>query len=218
MLEGVRRPFVCLALCVGCSSASGSGDSVFRDDDAIADASSDALVDASLDGHPIVTDAFDATDATDAHPTDSTDAPPCTPKTTCGGAECGPIPDHCGATLACVDCGGAPGEWCETMTPVFQGAVHNAIAALASTSPAYFDMTDTTCGGNFEIKDAAAFVKALVAELSKKPGVVVIVDPRDSNEIRIRDAGSTSAENYHVVTSFDCTAYKYTSTCTPAGF
>ena len=175
-----------------------------RRDDAVTDAGADAVKDTGA--------------ATDTAAADT--APPCTPKTTCGGAECGKIDDKCGGILDCGDCGGLPGEKCETITPLFQTRVHNAIEAVASASPppTFFDFTDTSCAGGYKITAAESFVDTLVAELSKKTDVVAIKDPNDHNEIRIRDAASDAAENYPVVTSWGCTAYKYTSTCTPAGF
>src|SRR5207302_1930287 len=64
-------------------------------------------------------------------------------KTTCGGAECGPIPDGCGGTVDCGDCGGAPGDTCISYpTPLFQQAVRNAIKQVETDHPEYFDITN----------------------------------------------------------------------------
>jgi hypothetical protein len=220
-----RASIIGLVFLCACSSASGGGDDQGGGPDASA---SDAPEDHGASD--VATDTRPATDAappTDSHAdvvadtgTAADTAPPCTPKTTCGGAECGKIDDKCGGILDCGDCGGLPGEKCETITPLFQTRVHNAIETLAAASPppTYFDLADTSCAGGYKVTDAKAFPAALVDELAKKTDVVVEVDPNDGNEIRIRAATSDAAENYHVVTSWGCTAYKYTSTCTPAGF
>jgi hypothetical protein len=214
----LRRSFIAaLALVCACSSASGGGDDQTGNPDGSAtdapagDSAVDTHVDDASDAaHDVVVDTGAAIDTRPDGPC----------KTTCGGAECGKIDDGCGGIVDCGDCGDLPGEVCETIAPLFQTRVHNAISALASASPppSYFDLADTSCGGGYKVTDANGFVGALVSLLATKADVVVIQDPKDGNEIRIRAATSSSAENYHVVTSAMCSAYKYTSTCTPAGF
>src|SRR5204863_3771645 len=63
-------------------------------------------------------------------------------KTMCGGAECGMIPNGCGAAIDCGDCG-MPGEVCITMmNPLFRNAVRNAIELVKMQHPNYFDFND----------------------------------------------------------------------------
>jgi len=142
---------------------------------------------------------------------------PC--KTTCGGAECGHlVPNGCGGTIDCGDCS-MPGEICVTITPLFRNRVRDSINALKALSPtpSYLDLADTL-GESVRVLDTKAFTTALVSQVNAGGGVVCISDPADINEIRVRSSSSSSAENYHVVTSAGYSAYKYTSTCTPAGF
>jgi hypothetical protein len=142
----------------------------------------------------------------------------CQGKTVCGGNECGMIPTGCGTLIDCGDCGGAPGETCITYNaPQFRDQVRMQIDAVKQQHPEYFDFANPM-GDSVMVVDPAGFVAALVANLNGLGGVVAIVDPNDNSEIRIRAANSTAAENYHVVTSKSYSAYKYTSTCDPAGF
>lgn len=166
----------------------------------------------------------DASGESSAPDTSAVDAPeassdsgggPC--KTECLGVECGNVPNGCGGTLACTPCGGDPGEYCVKWdVPLFRNDVHAAIEAVKATNPPYLDLTDAL-GESVRVLDRDAFVTAVVAELKKKP-VVVIQDPNDGREIRIRPPTSDAAENYLTVTSGGYSVYKYTSTCSPAGF
>jgi len=213
------RAFAVLTACVcGCVNGGGFDDGERGSEDArTTDAAAIDAWDSATTDDASGSDIVEATDTMPAKDTaPPADVGPC--KTTCGGNECGPIPDHCGGTVTCGDCGGAPGEYCETIaSPIFRTGVHNAIAALAATSPSYLDVADVV-GGNYRVLDNVAFVTALVAEMSKKPGLVCIPDPVDGTEIRVRPATVDAAENYHVIISSGYTAYKYTSTCKPAGF
>ena len=100
--------------------------------------------------------------------------------------------------------------------PQFQNAVRNAIAQVKLDHPEYFDFNDTLGGDSVKVLDPAGFRAAVVALVSGG-GRTAIPDPNDSREIRVRDAAD-AAENYLLVTSAGYSAYKYTSTCTPAGF
>jgi hypothetical protein len=219
------RSAVLLATCLlGCVNG-GIDDGAQSTDDARApDAptTSDARDSATpIDGAPALDAATTDTTPSSKDTAVTDTAPPAdvgSCKTTCLGVECGPVPNGCGGILTCGDCGGAPGEYCvKVASPIFATAVHNAIEALAATSPAYLDVADVV-GGNYRVLDNAAFRTALVAEMSKKPDLVCIGDPRDGTEIRVRPSTVDAAENYHVIISSGYTAYKYTSTCTPAGF
>ena len=142
----MRLPFasvvlVSVALC-GCDSGSvsdgergGVGDASTAHDvttpiDAIAEAPTDAPQPSDVAETPPPADVISADAPIDVAPADTAVC-----KTTCGGSECGPIPNGCGGTVDCGDCG-SPGETCISYpTPLFQGAVHNAIAALVATNP-----------------------------------------------------------------------------------
>jgi hypothetical protein len=137
-------------------------------------------------------------------------------KTSCLGNECGfAVPDSCGGTLDCGDCG-AGTDSCIVLAPVHQGAVKKAIEDTKLAHPEYFDPTNTNGDGWFVV-DLDGFTASLVS-LLVETGRVALVDPNDENEIRVRGASETTAENYHVHTSAGYSAYKYTSTCSPAGF
>lgn len=139
-------------------------------------------------------------------------------KTDCKGNECGNIPDGCGGFKNCGDCG-EPGVWCEVMTtPLHREAVRAAIATVKTAHPEYFDFADSLGGESVKVLDAVNYRTAVVAEVNTKAGKVCIADPNDGREVRVRASTSTAAENYLTVTSGGYSAYKYTSTCTPAGF
>lgn len=139
-------------------------------------------------------------------------------KMDCKGVECGPIPDGCGGIKDCGDCMGAPGEYCVVLTPLHQMAVRQAIETTKTTNPEYFDFTDTLGGESVKVKDPAGFRTKVVSEVNAKAGKVCIPDSNDSREVRVRASTTMAAENYLTITSAGYSAYKYTSTCTPAGF
>jgi hypothetical protein len=137
-------------------------------------------------------------------------------KSSCLGNECGlAVPDDCGGSIDCGECGDGT-DSCIVLTPVHQGAVKKAIEDTKLSNPEYFDPTDTN-GDGWHVSDLGGFTGNLVT-LLVATGRVAQVDPNDENEIRVRDASEPSAENYHVHTSSGYSAYKYTSTCSPAGF
>lgn len=137
-------------------------------------------------------------------------------KSTCLGNECGAqMPDLCGGSLDCGSCGDAT-DYCVVLGPVHQGAVKKAIDETKQSNPEFFDPADTL-GDGWKVVDLGGFTANLV-ELLIASGRVALVDPNDENEIRVRATSESTAENYHVHTSAGYTAYKYTSTCSPAGF
>jgi hypothetical protein len=139
-------------------------------------------------------------------------------KTTCKGeVECGKIPDGCGGFKDCGDCG-EPGVYCESIAPLHQPAVRAAIETTKMTNPEYFDFTDTLGGESVKVVKPTEFRAKVVSEVNAKAGKVCIADPNDSREVRVRATTSMAAENYLTITSGGYSAYKYTSTCTPAGF
>jgi len=199
-----------LLLLAGCVDGSGdesergvSGDASVALDTAVNDASP------SLDSAPVV-------DSVAPDTTSPPDTAAC--KTDCRGNECGNIPDRCGGFKDCGDCG-EPGVWCEVMTtPLHRDAVRAAIERVKVTNPEYFDFTDSLGGESVKVVDPVNYRIKVVAEVNTKPSKVCIADPNDGREIRVRASTSTAAENYLTVTSGGYSAYKYTSTCTPAGF
>jgi hypothetical protein len=137
-------------------------------------------------------------------------------KSSCLGNECGhTVPDNCGSSLDCGDCGDGT-DSCIVLAPLHQGAVKKAIEDTKVAHPEYFDPTNTN-GDGWYVMDLGGFTSNLVT-LLVETGRVALVDPNDENEIRVRAASETTAENYHVHTSAGYSAYKYTSTCSPAGF
>lgn len=163
-------------------------------------------------------DASDASDASDATSPDSNTntggGGAC--KSSCLGNECGlAVPDSCGGSIDCGTCGDGT-DSCIVLLPVHQGAVKKAIEDTKVSNPEYFDPTDTN-GDGWHVSDLGGFTGNLVT-LLLATGRVALVDPNDENEIRVRAASEPSAENYHVHTSAGYSAYKYTSTCSPAGF
>ena len=148
----------------------------------------------------------------------------CTPHA-CLGVECGVFADGCGATVDCGDCG-SPGMTCiKQASPMFQNAVKNAVEQCKTDHPDYFDFNNTNPPGgsdNVAIVSPDAF-DAYVCTQVGKAGVACISDPNDTQEIRVR--GSTdAAENYRIRVLAGAaaingySAYKYQSTCSPAGF
>jgi hypothetical protein len=139
---------------------------------------------------------------------------PC--KTTCLGNECGfQMPDGCGSTLDCGDCG--PGtDYCVVGVSEHATAVHNAHMAIQNDFPAWFDLNDMS-GSNAKLLDLDSYRSELVSRMVAL-GKVAISDPNDNAEIRVRAATATSADNFRIVTSAGYSWDKYTSTCTPAGF
>lgn len=107
-------------------------------------------------------------------------------------------------------------DYCVGLAPVHQGAVKNAIEDTKLSHPGYFNPADTL-GDGWKVVDLGGYTGNLVLLLVAS-GRVAQVDPNDENEIRVRAASEPTAENYHVHTSAGYTAYKYTSTCSPAGF
>jgi hypothetical protein len=169
------------------------------------------------DSEPV---ADSATPIADSVAPDTTPAPietgPC--KMDCKGNECGKIPDGCGSFKDCGDCG-EPGVWCEVKTtPLHREAVRSAIEKVKTTNPEYFDFTDSIGGESVKVVDAVNFRTKVVADVNTKAGKVCIADPNDFREVRVRASTSMAAENYLTITSGGYTVYKYTSTCTPAGF
>jgi len=137
-------------------------------------------------------------------------------KSTCLGNECGSqMPNLCGGSIDCGSCGDGT-DYCVGLAPVHQGAVKKAIEDTKLSNPEYFDATDTS-GDGWQVLDLAGYTQSLV-DLLLATGRVAQVDPNDQSEIRVRAASESTAENYHVHTSGGYTAYKYTSTCSPAGF
>jgi hypothetical protein len=203
-----------LALLIGC--VQGSGDEVERgvtgDASAIVDTATTIDTGSAMDS--VAVDTFVPVVDTGAEAAPDTAA--C--KTDCKGIECGPIPDGCGGIKDCGDCMGAPGEYCVVLTPLHQMAVRQAIETTKTTHPEYFDFTDTLGGESVKVKDPTGFRTSVVSEVNMKMGKVCIPDPNDSREVRVRASTSMSAENYLTITSGGYSAYKYTSTCTPAGF
>ena len=206
------RFVVVAALILGC--VEGSGDEQERgvsgDASAVVDTGSavDSAVMPTVDS--VVMDTFVGADTTPA------ETAVC--KTDCKGVECGPIPDGCGGIKDCGDCMGAPGEYCVVLTPLHQTAVRQAIETTKMTHPEYFDFADTLGGESVKVKDPVGFRTSVVSEVNAKAGKVCIPDPNDSREVRVRASTSMAAENYLTITSAGYSAYKYTSTCTPAGF
>ena len=152
-------------------------------------------------------------DAKPAVPMDT--GPQCIPKT-CADYPCGSPPDDCGGFLACEPCG--PGEescW-KVDPPLFKGAVKAGVQFAKDNYPWYFDFDDNK-GESVKILDAPGYHATVVAYVAAT-GAVAIVDPNDNMEIRVRWPQDDSAENYRIHVTDDYTAYKYTSTCAPAGF
>jgi hypothetical protein len=138
---------------------------------------------------------------------------PC--KTECLGVECGPIPDGCGATLSCGDCG-HPEEYCiKYATPKFQSKVHASIELVKTEHPEYFDFNDAM-GESVQIVVPLEYRDAVVVHVNEM-GLLAIADVNDEREIRVRSQ-EDAAENYLIRTSGGYSAYKYTSTCTPSYF
>jgi hypothetical protein len=140
---------------------------------------------------------------------------PC--KTDCLGNECGlAMPDLCGGTLDCGDCG-PDADYCIKLDPpVFRNAVRDAIVTATSSHPEVFDFSDQIGSENIRVVDPLGYRDALLEALVGD-GYNAIADPNDSTEIRVRGAPD-EAENYHVLISSGYSAYTYTSTCTPANF
>jgi hypothetical protein len=140
---------------------------------------------------------------------------PC--KTDCLGNECGfAMPDLCGGTLDCGDCGSDTDYCIKLDPPVFRNDVRDAIIAAKSSHPEVFDLSDTIGSENIRVVDPLGYRDALLEALVGW-GFNAVADPNDSTEIRIRGVPD-EAENYHVLISSGYSAYTYTSTCTPANF
>jgi hypothetical protein len=137
-------------------------------------------------------------------------------KTTCLGNECGfAMPDNCGGTLDCGDCG-AGTDYCIKGVSEHAGDVHNAHMAIQNDYPSWFDLTDMW-GANAKLLDLDAYRNELVARMNAL-GKVAITDPNDSAEMRVRAASANTADNFRLVTSAGYSWDNYTSTCAPAGF
>jgi hypothetical protein len=140
---------------------------------------------------------------------------PC--KTTCGATECGAMmPDLCGGTIDCGDCGDSTDYCIKLDPPVFRDAVHAGIDTVQAEHPEFFDFTDSAGGDSYRVLDLLGFRGALVSTLVGE-GYDTIADPNSDEELRIRGAAD-EAENYDLYTSSGYSAYTYTSTCTPANF
>lgn len=170
----------------------------------------DAALPGTPDAAPSPPDAPPAPPPPDAAPTGSC-------KTECLGVECGPIPDGCGGVIECGDCMGPPGQYCVKLDPpAFRNDVHAASEQVKVEHPEYFDFTDSPGGDSVRVLDTPAFRAAVVAIMDTAEHQT-IPDPNDGREIRVKDPADW-AENYLLVTSAGYSAYKYTSTCFPAGF
>ncbi len=198
----------------GVTGDAAHGDAVANDSDSPADAAGTdtSVPDANaVDATPVDTKIAD-TFVADADTVPGVDAG-C--KTTCRGNECGIIPTGCGGTIDCGDCGD-PGVSCVVISPVHQSAVRASIEGVKTAHPEYFDFADAL-GESVRVLDTPSYRAAVVTGVNSA-NRVCIADMNDGREIRVRGATSNSAENYLTVTSAGYSAYKYTSTCTPALF
>ncbi|MBI5533849.1 MAG: hypothetical protein HY898_14100 [Deltaproteobacteria bacterium] len=135
----------------------------------------------------------------------------------CSAGECG-MYERCGALVDCGLCAGTSESCIKSSSPRFQNKVRTGIDQVKTDHPEYFDFTDPQ-GESVKIVDGPAYHDALVAAVSAQ-GLVCIVDPNFDHDIRVRHPSvqPDQAENYLIHTSWEYTAYKYTSTCAPAGF
>lgn len=152
-------------------------------------------------------------------PPDAAAAPPSGCARECKGVECGPVPDGCGGEVQCGDCGDGTRACVQEGAGRFRGQVSGAVHQVQAEHPEYFDPNDAM-GDSLLVIDDAAYGPAVVAALlGAHPQLTALVDPNDDHEIRVRDGGRDAADNYLIRThGGNRSAYRYTSTCDPAGF
>ena len=111
------------------------------------------------------------------------------------------------------------------MTPVFQKKVKAAVEQSKVAHPEYFDFTNTNPpggGDNVAVVKPMEFDAYVVAQVDGN-GDTCISDPNDAQEIRVKGL-TDAAENYRIrvltgpAAPYGYCAYKYQSTCSPAGF
>jgi hypothetical protein len=125
------------------------------------------------------------------------------------------MPDGCGSTLDCGDCGVGT-DYCVVGVSEHAAAVHNAHLAIQNDQPTWFDLNDKS-GSGAQLLELDLFRNELVGRLNAL-GKVAISDVNDNAEIRVRAATAQTADNFRIVTSAGYSWDKYTSTCSPAGF